>query len=474
VTLSALESAQPIRAVRDALAGGPAAWLVGGVVRDAALGRPIVDVDIAVAGDPEEVSRRVARAIGGPAFGLSEAFGSWRALDRERTFAVDVSALQGETIEEDLARRDFTVNAVAVALAGGAEIDPHGGLADLERGTLRVLGPRAYAEDPLRPLRLVRLAAELGLAPDGPTERLTAQAAPRLIEPSSERVYAELRRLVLAPGALEGLELAGRLGVLAAVLPELEDLHGIEQSRFHHLDVYRHTIEVLQRLIELEADLPRFFGDQAEAIRAVLAEPLADGMTRGQALRFGALLHDIAKPLTRGTRPDGRPTFIGHDSAGQEVAVGILTRLRSSERMRSFVGALTRHHLALGFMVRHRPPSAGAIHAYLRATEPVEIEVTLLSCADRMATRGEDQDPWIAAHLDLARELMAAALAWRAEGPPRVPVRGDELARELEMEPGPELGELLARLEKAVYTGEVSGRDQAVGFARRVRQNQGR
>ncbi len=473
MSLAALDAA-PVRAVRAALAGGPEAWLVGGVVRDAALGRPLMDVDLAVAGDPKPVARQLASALGGPSFALSEAFGSWRALDGGRAFEVDVSALQGETIEEDLAQRDFSVNAIAVPLAGGAPIDPHGGLTDLEGGVLRVLGPDAYDRDPLRPLRLVRLVAELGFVPDEETERLTAAAAPRLAEPSPERVYAELRRLLSAPGALTGLDLAERLGVTAAVLPELSALRGIEQSRFHHLDVYRHTIEVLQRLIELEEDLPRFFGDQAGAIAAALAEPMADGMTRGQALRFGALFHDIAKPLTRGERPDGRPTFIGHDAAGQQLATEILTRLRAADRMRAFVAALTRHHLALGFMVHDRPPSAQAIHAYLRRTEPVEVEVTLLSCADRMATRGQDQDPWIEAHLDLAQEVMAAALAWRAEGPPAVPLRGDELARELDMEPGPELGELLARLEEAVYTGEVSGRDEAVGFARRFRQNQAR
>jgi poly(A) polymerase len=111
------------------------------------------------------------------------------------------------------------------------------------------------------------------------------------------------------------------------------------------------------------------------------------------------------------------------------------------------------------------------VHAYLRRTEPVEVEVTVLSCADRMATRGEGQEPWIDAHLELAGEVMGPALAWRAQGPPRLPLRGDELARELDMPPGPELGELLARLEEAVYAGEVADRDQAVGFARRIRDN---
>ena len=467
-----LAEAEPVRAVRAALGEWPGgAWLVGGVVRDALLGRRIGDVDLVVAGEPEEAARAAARSVGGPAFPLSEEFGAWRVLDRSRGFTCDVSRLHGQGIEDDLRRRDFTVNAVAVPLAGGAPIDPTGGIADLEQRILRVQGPAAYAEDPLRPLRLVRLHAELGLLPDRETERLTIAAAPRLVEPSPERVFTELRRTLLAPGVLGGLELAERLGVLAAVLPEVAALRGVEQSRFHHLDVYEHTLEVMRQLLELEARLEAFFGELAPALRELLDEPLADGLTRMQALRFGALLHDVAKPETRGIRADGKITFIGHDSAGAEVVEQILRRLRTSERLRTFVSALTRHHLVLGFLVRERPLRARAIYSYLRQCSPVEVEVTVLSCADRLATRGAHAEAAIAAHLELARELIGPALEWRAAGPPKPPVRGDELAVELAIEPGPELGALLTRLEEAAYTGEAVTREDALALARRLRED---
>jgi len=472
--MSELLQAEPVTRVKAALRDGPAAWLVGGVVRDGLLHRPLRDVDVAVRGEPEAAARAVAGQLRGPVFPLSEQFGAWRVLDGARRFVCDISPLQGATIEEDLGHRDFTVNAMAVPLTGGETIDPHGGRADLEARRLRVLGAQAYDHDPLRVLRLVRLAAELGLAPDAETERLTAAAAPRLSEPSPERVFAELRRTIVAPGALEGLGMGARLGVLGAVLPELTALEGIEQSRFHHLDVFGHTMEVLHRLIELEADLPSVFGDLAGPLSEQLGQPLADELTRGQALRLACLFHDVAKPATRGVRADGKVTFIGHDSAGEEMVGQIFRRLRTSERLRAYVAKLTREHLVLGFLVRRRPLDARAMHSYLRRTEPVEVEVTLLSCADRMATFGDGQEPWIAAHLELAREVMGPALAWRANGPPAPLVRGDELARELEMTPGPELGELLACLEQAVYAGEVSNREQAVEYARRVRQNQRR
>jgi poly(A) polymerase len=463
-------SDDPVETVRQAL-GGSEAWVVGGTVRDELLERPIRDVDLAVPGDPEPVARAVAKAVSGPVFPLSEAFGAWRAIDRRRGFVCDVSPLQGATIEEDLSRRDFTVNAMAVPLAGGELIDPHGGRRDLDDRLLRVVSERAYEHDPLRPLRLARLSAELGLRPEPATEELTRKAAPRVADASPERVYAELRRLMVSDGVLAGLELADRTGVLGAVLPEVAELHGVEQSHFHHLDVYEHTMEVLAQAIELEGSLDELFGHMAPRLRAVLDEPLADELTRLEAIRFGALLHDIGKPHTRGVLENGRVTFIGHDSLGQEMVLALCKRLRTSERLAGFVAGLTKHHLVLGFLVRERPLPPRTVYHYLRHTSPVEVEVTLLSCADRLATRGKNAEAAIAAHLELARELMAAALDWRASGPPRPPIRGDELARELGIEPGPELGVLLGELSEAVFAGEATTREEAVAVARRLRDN---
>jgi poly(A) polymerase len=456
-------------------------WIVGGALRDELLDRPVRDVDIAVAGDPAAAAKALAAELSGPVFRLSEAFGAWRVIDKRSDRVYDFAPLQGESIEADLAKRDFTINAMARpvelgALAGealggqaAALVDPLGGEADLRAGTLRVLGPHAYESDPLRTLRLARFAAELGFGPDPETERLTRAAAPRTAEAAGERVFAELRRLLLAGGVIDGLRLADRLGVLQAVLPELAALHGIEQSDYHHLDVYDHTLEVLARQIELEDRLDELFPDDAARIAALLAQPLGDELSRGEALRFGALVHDVAKPATREVRADGRITFMGHDRLGEEMVHDLCLRLRTSERFARFLGGLTRHHLVLGFLVHERPLDRAHVYRYLRRTAPVEVEVTLLSCADRLATRGRNSDEATAAHLELARELMTAALDWREHGPPRVPVRGDELADELGIEPGPELGRLLRELEEAAYVGEAGTREQAIELARRLR-----
>jgi poly(A) polymerase len=462
---------EPVLTARAALATHAGIWIVGGAVRDALLAPGVVsDLDLTVPGrDAAESARAIAKAAKRPAFPLSEAFGAWRVVGDG--WLCDVTPMQGAHIEDDLAMRDFTINAMALPLFGGNLVDPFDGAGDLAGRTLRLVALDAYERDALRPLRLVRLATELAFDVDPDTARATLDWAWRVRDAAGERVFTELRRIVVSPRAPDGLQLASELGVLDAVLPELEALHGIEQSQFHHLDVYDHTIEVLNSLNAIATNLGEFFSDDAGELRQVLDEPLADELTRGQALRFAALLHDIGKAETRGFTDSGRVTFIGHDSVGADMVRKICMRLRTSERLREFLAAITRHHLVLGFMVHRRPLSRRDVYRYLKLCSPVEVEVTLLTVADRIATRGRNADAAIEAHLELARELMTAALAWRREGPPRALLRGDDLAAQLGIEPGPDLGRLLAQLEEASYAGEVTTAAQAVDYARRLREN---
>jgi poly(A) polymerase len=486
----------PLELARATLAG-QRAWLVGGAVRDRVRGRRAVDLDVVLDGDPAEAARALARAASAPrasAFALSEEYGGWRVVAHGGAWQIDLERLRGDSLEADLALRDFTVNAIAESLGApapphGELIDPLGGLQDLEHRRLRAAGPRAFAEDPLRVMRLVRMAVELELEPTPETLREAAAHAEGLRTVSPERIFMELRRILAAARALAGLELMEQVGATAVVLPELHALHGVEQSRHHHRDVYGHTIEVLEQTIALTAaagggaDAPpgaattyaTLLADHGPALGQLLAEPFADELTRAEALRWGALLHDIAKPPTRevvadpSARVDRHVTFIGHDRLGAQLAQEILGRLRASGRLRAHVAALVRHHLRLGFLVHEPQPLARrTVFAYLRACEPVEVDVTLLSVADRLATRGARSQEAIDGHLRLARAILGDALRWHADGPPAALWRGDELARELDIEPGPRLGELLEELARASYAGEVSTRAQSLEHARRV------
>jgi poly(A) polymerase len=455
-------------AAREAAGETEGAWIVGGAVRDAALGHRVDDLDLAVADDPGAAAREIASGLDGHAFELSAEFGTWRVVAPGRDWQIDVTALRGTTIEADLAERDFTIGAVAVPLAGGEALDPYCGLEDLGRGLLRAVGERSFTADPLRLLRAARLAAELGLEIDSGTVALARAAAPRAADPAGERQLAELRQLLGGSDPLRGLNLLDELELTAVVLPELEALREVEQGPNHHLDVHGHTLAVLEHTLEVEGDLDRFAGERAAEVAALLDQPLADEVSRRTALRFGALFHDIGKPATRAER-DGFIGFRGHDSVGAEIIGEICGRLRASRRLTQHLQGLALHHLRLGFLIPEAPLPPRRVHEYLRATEPVAVDVTLLTVADRLSARGAGplaRPEMVEAHLALARQMIAAALDWRRDGPPAPLLPGDELAREVGIEPGPRLGALLAELEAAQYAGEVGDRAAALAHAR--------
>jgi poly(A) polymerase len=470
---SALAQAPSIAAARTALEQSQGAWIVGGAIRDATLTGEVRDADLAVEpGSEEEAARAIARVGGGVAFPLSTEHATWRADASDHGWHVDVAALRAESIEADLGARDFTVNAVAVPLPGGDPIDPLGGMADADGRLLRSASGTAFADDPLRLLRAARIAARFELSVEGGTAEQARAAASRAAEPAGERQFAELRGILCGPNPQRGLELMEELGLTAVVLPELEALRGVVQNPNHHLDVLGHTLAVLEEWLGIERDLPALVGEMAGEVEAFLREPLADELDRAGALRFGALFHDLGKPETR-AEGSGYVTFIGHDEVGARITAEICRRLKTSRRLSSHLQGLALHHLRLGFLIHQRPLSRRAVYQYLEATGPVAADVTLLSVADRLAARGSGPiagPEMVEAHLELAREMLGEALAWHRNGPPQPPLTGNELAAELGVPPGPEMGRLLEELRVAAYAGEISGRDEALALARELRQ----
>jgi tRNA nucleotidyltransferase/poly(A) polymerase len=405
----------PLALVRQALVGRRA-WLVGGTLRDRLLGRPAFDFDLVVEGDAEPAARAFGRAARAATFPLSDAFGAWRTVGPGHAWQVDFTPLAGAAIEQDLAARDFTVNAIAEPLEGGEPLDPHGGRADLAAGRLRMVSEGAFAADPLRVLRAARLSAELGLEPEPETRAAARRHAAGLAGVAAERVFAELKRILVSPDPLRGLAEMTELGATAVVLPELAGDDARERA-----------LAALAQVAELERDPRPLLGEElAPAVRALLAEPLADELDRGGALRFGALLGDVADPRE------------------------VLARLRGSERLRAHVADLARNRTRIAALAEERPLDRRAVYRYLKACGPAGTDVTLLAAAE---------------HPELARELLPEALRWR-ERRPVPPLRGDDLVDELRIAPGPEVGRLLAELEEAQFAGEIATREDALARAR--------
>jgi tRNA nucleotidyltransferase/poly(A) polymerase len=218
------------------IVGGEEAWVVGGAVRDRLLGRPVLDLDIACRA-PEDAARRYARRFGGAAFPLSERHGAWRVVVDGDERTVDFTPLPG-TIEEDLATRDFTFNAIALPVGGGEPRDPHGGRADLDARVVRAVSASVFEDDPLRLLRAVRLEDELGFTLDPATEELVRRFAPLVTRPAGERVLAELRRL--SPAGYRRLDALGLLHELGGSVDARLDV--VDDPGFRLVAVFREGI----------------------------------------------------------------------------------------------------------------------------------------------------------------------------------------------------------------------------------------
>ncbi len=441
-------------------------WLVGGAIRDLVLGRAHDDWDVIVPGEPAVAAKAYARRVGGSPFPLSDRHGAWRVVEAGRT--VDFTALHGGDLAADLARRDLTANAIAVALADGAVSDPHHGLADLEAGVLRTVSDHAFSDDPLRLLRLPRLAVELGFTIAPATAALAARDAYRAPEASGERQFAELQRILGVADPAEALLLCDRLGVLNAVLPEVVALRGVEQSAFHHLDVFDHTLHVVDSVADIAANLGHYFADAATAaaIEVALAAPLDGTMDVRAGLRFGALFHDIAKPSTRTELGDGVVKFFGHELAGVAMLDTILGRFATSAALRRLCAVLVGHHLSLGFKIRERPLAARAAYRYAIDTAPYPLPSVVLSLGDRLATRGgRTRLRGLRRHHETAQEMAAAIIAL-GPVPPRLVAPADRIAVAVGLTPGPALGELVAALQEEQAAGAVGDEAGAIAFAR--------
>jgi len=373
---------------------------------------------------------------------------------------VDITPLQGGSLTADLAARDLTVNAMAVPVSGEADlVDPYGGRADLAARRLRAVAPGAFRADPVRILRAARLAEQLGFAIDPQTAAWADAATPELWSKAPERLRDELYRMMCLPRAWRAFDTLDGLGGLGALVPELEQARGLDQSAYHHKDVLGHVLEVVEHCCLLREDPAAVFRSDGAAVAAILAEPVADGLTRGQLLALPGLLHDMAKPATRGELANGRVTFLGHDRLGAEMADALTVRLRTATRVREITVMCVAEHLQLGFLVHWQPLSLRRIDAYLRRTAPAPVEMILLSVADRLATRGpRSQEIQITRHLELARAVMRAHLDLRAREPITSPIPGDVLAARFGRPPGPWLGELMAEIRAAQLAGPITER----------------
>ena len=480
ITLDALGQGarELLLALDEILGAGRPAWLVGGAVRDALSGATVRDLDVAVPSGAIGLARELANRLGAAFLVLDEKRGAARLTGAGghgwHGPQVDVVDFRAPDLAGDLRGRDFTVNALAVpagqlARSGEAAVeDPTGGLHDLGTRVVRLCSPRSLEDDPVRVLRAARLAMGPEWTLGQGIEEAATRAAPGLSGVSAERVRDELLGIFGEPASAQGLRLLDGWGVLAVVLPERNAMKETAQSEPHRFDVWEHSLRAVEGadLLGARASELEPWGD---SFAAHLDEVLGDGATRREALKLGALLHDIAKPETR-TVEDGRTRFLGHDVRGADRVSEIAAHWRLSGRLAGVLERLVRHHLRPMHLALAGEVTRRARYRFFRDLGDEALDVLLLALADAAALRGDSPvSIWEGEGGRVVRELMAGhAEEARAMAEPPL-LDGREVMTALGLGPGPELGRLLALLREAQAVGAVSTREAALAYLRRLR-----
>ncbi|AXE55272.1 CCA tRNA nucleotidyltransferase [Aurantimicrobium sp. MWH-Uga1] len=428
--------------------------LVGGPVRDAFLGHDVHDLDFTTNARPDDILR-IVEPISEAQWDIGRDFGTIGAqIAGEKVEITTYRADQydgktrkpevafGDSLEEDLIRRDFRVNAMAVRLPQLILVDPSGGVEDLQAKILRA--PKSaevsFTEDPLRMMRAARFASQLGFHPDEETEWAMTEFAGAIENISAERVNEELCKLLQTDHPRAGIELLVSTGIAAIVLPEIPALRLEVDEHHHHKDVYEHSLTVLEQAIDLEKE--RNPGEPADV-----------------TLRLAALLHDIGKPATRQLEPGGAVSFHHHDLVGAKLATKRMKALRFDKETTQNVARLIELHLRFfGYSdaawsdsaVRRYARDAGDLLDRLHILTRADVTTRNKRKADRLAFAYDDLEQRIA-ELSEAEELAAI----------RPDLNGEEIMEILGIPAGREVGEaynylLNLRLDEGPLGAEVA------------------
>jgi len=467
---------------------GVLAYLVGGFVRDVLLHHHTSDIDIAVAADALEIARDIAAKLHASFVPLDEEnkvgrviLTDSKAFPKQGQWQIDFSTLKS-SIKEDLARRDFTINAMAIELSqvittdGSVKlVDPSGGLEDINRRIVRSVSETTFQSDAVRLLRAVRLAAELDLSIDPATETQIRLYANLIQDIAGERVREEILRLLAVRNSGRYLVYLDSLGLLTAIIPEMEGTRDIVQPKEHYWDVFEHSmktvlaVDFLLREGSWEYDNERLLEavPWSPELAAYFNQEVSSGSTRRSLLKLVALLHDVAKPQTKGLDTNGRMRFLGHASEGVEIVTAIMERLRFSNRETRFAETIVKHHLRPMQMSQSGLPTRRAVYRYFRDTGETAIEILFHNLADHLATRGPNLilTGW-QEHTEIVKYILAENIRQENEIRPVKLIDGHDLINNFSMKPGVKLGKLLEAVRERQATGEITTRHEALEFAR--------
>ncbi|MDP2924322.1 MAG: HD domain-containing protein [Candidatus Omnitrophota bacterium] len=438
-------------------------WLVGGLLRDIYLkiDKNFTDFDFCVAKDVLFVIREFAKKISSKFIVLDEKQGSYRVILKKRgdIYTYDFTLMRGDDFCQDLSLRDFSINTLAIRLN---EKKPHlldyfGARGDLSKKIIKVIKEEVLEQDPLRILRGFSFMVNYGLRIEKNTEKALARNKALLRNVSKERINEELFKIFSSPVSYNAIKRMDELRIIDEILPCICKLRAVSQGAYHHLDVWRHSLETLR---SFEMFYRRVFSKDKE-ILDYLNEELAENRKRIQILKLSCILHDIGKPVAK--RKKGKRTiFHTHEKIGRDMAELIAKDLRLSFREKEVLKKLIFWHLRPGYLADQTPPSQRAIYRFLRDTEGEGVGVILLSLSDWRATRGPLTDTKKRRrHEKIMLKLVKRYFEEKRKIPLPKLVDGYDIMRKFNLQPSPLVGKALKKIKEEQALGRVRTKSAA-------------
>ena len=463
-----LKTIQAIAAKRRA-----SVYLVGGFLRDHVLMRPQTDFDFAVDQNAILLAKKFAETVKGAFVLLDDQHGCGRVVKKidGNPWTFDFADFRAKTLKEDIASRDFTFNTLCadlMAIRDCDSIDSHiidlkGAGKDLKSKTIRMASKQAFKDDPLRLMRAYSLQAVLGFKIEKATLLNIKNETEKIQAVSIERVRDELFKILGSSNCFTTIRDMDRIGLLIQVMPQISVMYGVKQGGYHHLDVWKHSLEVLRQFEMIVDDMKN-----DPDITQYLHEDVASNHRRLSHIKLAALLHDIGKPETKKVEPQ-RTSFHGHEHVGKNITRLICKHLKLSVKERYLLENLVLLHLRPGYLSNFKIPTDKSVFRFFLDAKDEAVSVLLLSLADQRSTRGSlttERDQMH--HQKICLSLIRKYFQESKKVPLIRLIDGNDLIKKLKLKPSPLFATILKAVEEAQALGKVSNKQEALAFAAKL------
>lgn len=435
-------------------------YLVGGSIRDFLCGKPFVDRDIAIK-NAEDFAKELSKDLDATFIELDSVNKIYRIVLKDKINFLDISEMQGKTIEEDLERRDFTINAIAYDLKNQVYIDPYNGKEDLKSKTINHIKDSNFTDDPLRILRAFRFASVTGFDLSDNVKLCIKKYKNLLLNPAKERITYELMKLFGGQYCSKTLLLMDAFGILEEIFPYVKEMKKVPPNTHHHLDLFHHVVETVRNIEEI-------YNNSSDKEKEHLDSIDFGGFPRINHLKLAGFLHDIGKYSTWTIEESGRHRFIKHDDVGSKMCINFLKNMKFSKKQIEYISFMIKTHIYPSNVLAAPDLNEKVMMRYLRKMEDNVIDNITLAKADRLSARGEDiTEDMVKNNIEGLNKLLSFYLEQRDTLKPLPKLLdGFEVMKIKNINQSPILGEIISALKEAQINGDVITKDDAVEFVK--------